>query len=65
MQIIRKNFQVILVGKCITKEDVLLLLKFGYDKEKAVKQYKKDNKVKTEEARRIVEQVLLEEIRKC
>lgn len=63
MQIIKKNFQIILVGKCSTKEDILLLLKFGYDKEKATKQYKKDNKLKIEEARRVVEQVLLEEIR--
>lgn len=64
MRIIKENFQVKLIGKCLTKEDILQLLRFGYDKEKAVKRYKKDKKIKTEEARKLVEQVLLEEIKR-
>lgn len=62
MQIVKQNFQVKAVGRCLTKADVSQLLKIGYDKERAIKRYQKDSKIKIEEARKVVEQVLVEEL---
>ena len=62
MQIVKEAFQVKIIGKCLNKEDILKLFSFGFSKENVVKKYKRDNKLKIEEARRIVENTLLENI---
>lgn len=58
------NFLITIVGKCNYKQDILQLFDFGYSKEAVVKKYKKDNKLKINEARRIVEETLLERSKK-
>ena len=62
MKIIKEPFAVKIDGKCHTNTDILQLFNFGFSRENVIKQYKRDNKVTTEEATRIVEQVLLENI---
>ena len=62
MQIVKEQFQVKIIGKCLTKQDILQLFYFGFSKENVVKKYKKDNKIKEIDARKIVENTLLEEI---
>ena len=60
MEIIKERYKTIVVGKCNTKEDILKLFNFGFSKESVVKKYKRDNKLKDFDARKIVEKVLLE-----
>lgn len=60
MQIVKDLFQVKIVGKCLNKEDIIQLFNFGFSKDNVIKQYKKDNKIKIDEARKIVEKVLYE-----
>lgn len=62
MQIIKEQFQTIIVGKCLEKEDILQLWKFGFSKESIAKKYARDNKVKIAEARRLVIRFLYEEV---
>lgn len=64
MQIIKKEFQTIIVGKCITPKDIIELFNFGFDKESISKKYKKDNKVGIKEARKFVENVLFQEVKR-
>lgn len=63
MQIVKEDFQVKIVGKCLNKVDILQLFNFGFSKENAIKKYKRDNKLKIEEARRVVENTLLENLK--
>lgn len=37
MQIVKEQFQTKMIGKCLTKEDVLQLWKFGFSKENIAK----------------------------
>lgn len=60
MQIVKEQFQVKITGKCLTKADIMKLFDFGFSKEGIVKKYKKDNKIKEVDARKIVEETLLE-----
>ena len=60
MQIVKEQFQVKIMGKCLTKADIMKLFNFGFSKEGIVKKYKKDNKIKEMDARKIVEETLLE-----
>ncbi len=50
------------MGECLTKQDILQLFNFGFSKESIVKKYKKDNNLDNKEARKIVENALLENI---
>lgn len=63
MQIVKEDFQVKIVGKCLNKIDILQLFNFGFSKENVIKKYKRDNKLKIEEARRVVENTLLENLK--
>lgn len=58
MQIIKEQFQIKITGKCTTENDMLQLFDFGYSIEDIVRKYKKDNKIKISEARKIVWEVL-------
>ena len=60
MQIVKEQFQVKITGKWLTKADIMKLFDFGFSKEGIVKKYKKDNKIKEVDARKIVEETLLE-----
>ena len=60
MQIVKEQYQVKITGKCLTKQDIMKLFNFGFSKEGIVKKYKKDNKIKEVDARKIVEETLLE-----
>lgn len=60
MEVVDDGFQIKITGKCFSKNDVTRLFDFGYSKEGIVKKYKKDNNVKTEEARNFVENVLFD-----
>ena len=60
MQIVKDLFQVKIVGKCLDEKDIIQLFNFGFSKDNVIKQYKKDNKIKIDEARKIVEKVLYE-----
>lgn len=62
MQIIKEQFQTKIVGKCLEKEDILQLWKFGFSKENIAKKYARDNKLKIAEARRLVVRFLYEEV---
>lgn len=62
MQIIKEQFQAKIVGKCLTKEDILQLWKFGFNKKNIVKKYARDNKIKADESRQIVMKILYEEV---
>lgn len=62
MQIIKEQFQAVIVGKCLEKEDILQLWKFGFSKENIAKKYSRDNKLKIAEARRLVIKILYEEV---
>lgn len=64
MRIIKEPFAVKIDGKCQTNTDILQLFNFGFSRENVIKRYKKDNKITTEEAMKVVEQVLLENILK-
>lgn len=63
MQIVNEGFQVKIVGKCLNKVDILQLFNFGFSKENVIKKYKRDNKLEIEEARRVVESTLLEDMK--
>lgn len=63
MKIIKEAFQIRIIGKCLNKEDILQLFNFGFSKENVIKKYKRDNKLKIEEARKVVESTLLEDIK--
>ena len=63
MQIIKETFQVKIIGKCLNEKDILQLFSFGFSKENVVKKYNRDNKLKIEDARRVVENILLKNIR--
>lgn len=63
MQIVKEDFQVKIVGKCLNKIDILQLFNFGFSKENVIKKYKRDNKLKIEEARRVVENTILENLK--
>lgn len=62
MQIIKEQFQTVIVGKCLEKEDILQLWKFGFSKENIAKKYAEDNKIKIAEARKVVIKFLYEEV---
>lgn len=62
MQIIKEQFQTKIIGKCLEKEDILQLWKFGFSKESITKKYAEDNKLKIAEAREIVIKFLYEEV---
>lgn len=62
MQIVKEQFQTKIVGKCLGKEDILQLWKFGFSKGNVVKKYAKDSKLKITEARKIVFKILYEEV---
>lgn len=62
MKVIKENFRAIIVGKCLTKQDILQLFNFGFSKESIIKKYKKDNGLNDEQSRKIVENTLLENI---
>lgn len=62
MQIIKEQFQTAIIGKCLEKEDILQLWKFGFSKENIAKKYARDNKIKIAEARRLVIKILYEEV---
>ena len=62
MQIIKEQFQTVIVGKCLEKEDILQLWKFGFSKESIAKQYAKDNKIRIAEARKVVIKFIYEEV---
>lgn len=62
MQIIKEQFQTVIVGKCLEKEDILQLWKFGFSKENIAKKYARDNKLKIAEARKVVIKFLYEEV---
>lgn len=51
MQVVKEQFQTKITGKCLTKEDVLQLWKFGFSKENIAKKYARDNKIKINESR--------------
>lgn len=63
MQIVNEGFQIKIVGKCLNKADILQLFNFGFSKDNAIKKYKRDNKLKIEEARKVVENTLLEALK--
>lgn len=63
MKIKKEQFQIKIIGKCLTKEDILNLWKFGMNKISIVKKYEKDNKIRSKEALRIVEETLYEEVK--
>lgn len=62
MEIVREKYQTKVSGKCIDREDILLLWNFGFSKEKIAKKLKRDNKTDTQTALKIVEQILYEEV---
>lgn len=62
MQIIKEQFQTKIVGKCLEKEDILQLWKFGFSKESIAKKYARDNKIKINESRQVVVKILYEEV---
>lgn len=62
MQIIKEQFQVKIIGKCIEKEDILQLWKFGFSIDNIVKKYAKDNNLKSNESRKIIENFLYKEV---
>lgn len=62
MQIIKEQFQVKIVGKCLEKEDILQLWKFGFGMDGIAKKYAKDNKIKLDEAKKIVVELLYKEV---
>ena len=64
MQIINRGFRIEIIGKCEKEIDVLQLFNFGMSKENVIKKYKKDNKIKIDEARSFVEHVLYRNIMK-
>ncbi len=62
MQVVKEQFQTKITGKCLTKEDVLQLWKFGFSKENIAKKYARDNKIKINESRQAVVRILYEEV---
>lgn len=62
MQIVKEDFKVKIVGKCISETDILQLFNFGFSKDNVIKKYRRDNKLKIDEARKTVENVLLRNI---
>ena len=64
MEIKKEQFQIKIIGKCLTKEDIISLWKFGMSKNSIAKKIKKDNKIESKEALRIVEKTLYEEVRR-
>jgi len=62
MQIIKEQFQTKIVGKCIEKEDILQLWKFGFSIESIAKKYAKDNNLKITDSKKIVIDFLYNEV---
>lgn len=62
MQIIKKQFQTKIVGKCTEKKDILQLWNFGFGIESIVKKYAKDNNLKIADSRKIVIDFLYKEV---
>lgn len=58
MTITKNGFTVKIHGKCETEQDILQLYKFGYSVKGIIKQYAKDNKIKNNEAQKIVIETL-------
>ena len=63
MQIIKKAYQIKIIGKCVDEKDIMQLWNFGYSKEGIAKQYAKDNKIKIAEARNFVIKTLYNNIK--
>lgn len=62
MQIVNDGFQTKIVGKCLNETDIIQLFNFGFSKDNVIKKYKRDNKLKINEARQIVENTLFKNI---
>ncbi len=62
MEIVKEKYQTKVKGKCVDKKDILLLWNFGVNKERIAKKFKKDNKIDTQTAMKMIEKVLYEEI---
>ena len=62
MEIVKEEFKVKIVGKCTNETDILQLFNFGFSKDNVIKKYKRDNKLKIDEARKIVENTLLKNL---
>lgn len=63
MEIKKEQFQIKLLGKCLTQKDILMLWNFGMNKDKIARKYANDNKIKSKEALSFVEKTLYEEVR--
>lgn len=63
MEIKKEQFQIKLLGKCLTQKDILMLWSFGMSKDKITRKYANDNKIKSKEALSFVEKTLYEEVR--
>lgn len=62
MRITKEPFQTRIEGKCTTPEDIIELFDFGVSIAGISRIYKKDNDLKIEEAKEVVEKVLYRKI---
>ncbi len=62
MQIKKDNFSIQITGKCKTQADIIQLFNFGMSINGITKKYSKDNKIKIDESRRTVENIIYNKV---